>query len=112
MANTVKLTLQNEMLIAAPSGEIDHHSAIAVRGEIDEALYRDLPRMLVIDIGNVDFMDSSGLGLILGRYTKAKELGIPLMIANPTPRAEKILKMAGIDRMMQITRISPVRKDN
>lgn len=111
MDDTVKLIFQNEILTATLLGEIDHHSAVAIRGKIDDALYRDLPRNLVIDIGNVGFMDSSGLGLILGRYRKAKELGIPLSVANPTPSVKKILSMAGIDRMIQITQSPLGRKD-
>lgn len=111
MDETLTLAFENGILTAALSGEIDHHGAAAVRGRIDEALYRDLPSTLVIDIANVGFMDSSGLGLILGRYRKAKELGIPLVVANPTPAAAKIFRMAGIDRMIQITKNSPIRKD-
>ena len=90
-----------DILTATLSGEIDHHSAIAIRTHIDEALFVKRPELLVIDIGRVDFMDSSGLGLIMGRLAKASELGIRLAVANPSPRAVKMLKMAGLDRLIQ-----------
>lgn len=102
MEENLKISYVDETLTVALSGEIDHHRAVSVRAGIDEAMYRELPKTLVIDIGGVDFMDSSGLGLILGRYTKAKEIGTMLVIRNPSARAEKMLKMAGIDRMIKI----------
>ncbi len=102
MEENLKISYVDETLTAALSGEIDHHRAVSVRAGIDEAMYRELPKTLVIDIGGVDFMDSSGLGLILGRYTKAKEIGTMLVIRNPSARAEKMLKMVGIDRMIKI----------
>ena len=109
MEEHLKISYTDETLIAALSGEIDHHRAVSVRTGIDEAMYRELPKTLVIDIGGVDFMD--GLGLILGRYTKAKEIGTSLVVRNPSVRAERMLKMAGIDRMIKIENQSDNRKD-
>ena len=102
MEENLKLSYASETLVAALSGEIDHHGAVGVRKDIDDALYAHMPKTLVIDIGGVDFMDSSGLGLIMGRYTKAKEIGTSLVVQNPSVRAEKMLKMAGMDRMIKI----------
>ena len=67
-------------------GEIDHHSASAVRTSMDDMIKSRRPERLIIDMSAVDFMDSSGLGLILGRYAKAKELGIAVVIKNPSKR--------------------------
>ena len=111
MEENLKISCVGETLTAALSGEIDHHRAVSVRAGIDEAMYRELPKTLIIDIGGVDFMDSSGLGLILGRYTKAKEIGTMLVIRHPSPRAEKMLKMAGIDRIIKIENTSDMGKD-
>ena len=47
-------------------------------------------------------MDSSGLGLILGRYQKANDLGIEVMLSNPSPRTERLIVMTGIDKMIKI----------
>ena len=102
MEEVLTLSYEADTLIAALAGELDHHLAASVRAKIDEAMYAGRPKSLVIDIGGVDFMDSSGLGLIMGRYTKAQELGAVLIVRNPSARAEKMLKMAGMDRIMQI----------
>ena len=83
-------------------GEIDHHSAVSVRSSIDDMIRRFRPSTLVIDMSAVDFMDSSGLGLILGRYTKAVELGILFKVANPSPQIRKILDLAGTERLIKI----------
>ena len=104
MEDTLKLSYRERTLIAALGGEIDHHSAIGVRGKIDEAMFYYKPEFLIIDIGEVDFMDSSGIGLIMGRLAKAKELGTSLIIQNPSKRVIRMLKMAGLDRIIPITK--------
>ena len=83
-------------------GEIDHHSAVAIRREIDDMLLRDRPEKLILDLGTVDFMDSSGLGLIMGRYTLMGELGGRTVIRNAGERVMKILTLAGLDKIISI----------
>ena len=55
----------------------------------------------LLDLAGVDFMDSSGLGLVLGRYRKIKELGGDMFISNASARTAKILKMAGVDKLIK-----------
>lgn len=83
-------------------GEIDHHSAFSVRSEIDDIICLERPKTLVLDLSGVDFMDSSGLGLIMGRYALVSELSGNMIILNPTERVKKILSLAGIGRMISI----------
>ena len=98
----VKLTLDEGVLTAFVRGEIDHHNAKAARRRIDRELESSRPRELRLDLSGVNFMDSSGLGLILGRYTKAKDLGVAFAVQNPTPATMKILTLAGGERMIKI----------
>ena len=93
------------------SGDIDHHTARLLRGSIDSELYLYRPETTVIDLSGVSFMDSAGLGLILGRYTKIKELGGKLIVANPDSEAEKILKLAGAEKLITIKKIERSGKD-
>ena len=81
-------------LLARITGDIDHHSAPGIREEIDRLLEQQRPARLLLDLGETDFMDSSGLGLILGRKRKTDELGIGLVLINPTPGCRKILHLA------------------
>jgi stage II sporulation protein AA (anti-sigma F factor antagonist) len=91
------------------SGEIDHHNARTVRTQIDETLQLKRPMRLELDLSQVAFMDSSGLGLILGRFNKASELGTEFLLTNPTPGVMKILDLAGIGRLIKIERKTQVR---
>lgn len=106
----LELSFRDETLTAKLKSEIDHHSATAVRERIDEALYRERPRLLVFELSEVNFMDSSGLGLILGRYAKARELGTEVIIKNPSKRTEKIFRMAGTAGIIKITHDKEKRK--
>lgn len=83
-------------------GEIDHHSAVSVRGDIDELVFETRAKKLVLDLSEISFMDSSGLGLIMGRYSLIKELGGTLILRSPTPAATKILSLAGMERVLKI----------
>ena len=98
----VRYEMQGERLTAFVSGEIDHHSAVLVRSDIDEKILIERPKTIALELSSVDFMDSSGLGLIMGRYNRITELGGALKIGNPSKNAERMLKMSGADKMIQI----------
>jgi len=95
---------ENDRLIALISGEVDHHNAKKIRAVIDGKMMSARPSALVLDLSEVTFMDSSGLGLILGRFSKSSDLGIPFSVSNPTRAVEKILDLAGMERIIRITR--------
>ncbi|MBE6631662.1 MAG: STAS domain-containing protein [Ruminococcaceae bacterium] len=84
------------------SGDIDHHSASGMREYIDKKIFFYRAKSIVMDLSNVDFMDSSGLGLILGRYARACEIGASFKVCDPNPAAEKILSLAGTGKMIEI----------
>ena len=105
-----KIEYDGGILIVKPSGEIDPHSAKSLREEIDTALYLYRPSTVIIDLAGIGFMDSSGLGLILGRYTKAKELGGRLILANPAPSVERILNLAGTHKLITIKKNEVIKK--
>ena len=97
-----EISYTNQTLYIKLSGDIDHHSAKYIREDIDRELYKYQPTTVIMELSAVDFMDSSGLGLILGRYTKVNLLGGVLKIANPNERIEEILKMAGTEKLIPI----------
>lgn len=86
------------VLTAAIAGEIDHHTARPLRDAIDGELIRRRPKVLVLALKDVSFMDSSGLGLMLGRFTRMQSLGGQMKISDPTPEVMKILHLAGFDK--------------
>ncbi len=83
-------------------GDIDHHSAKQIRTETDMLLVQLAPSHLVLDLSGITFMDSSGLGLVLGRYTKAKAAGMSFSAVNCDKRILRIFEMAGMDRLIKI----------
>lgn len=88
-------------LVARITGDIDHHSAPGIREEIDRLLEKEKPSRLLLDLGETDFMDSSGLGLILGRKRKTEEIGAHLVLLNPTEGCMKILRLAGMEKQIE-----------
>ncbi len=91
-----------DVLTAAITGEVDHHGARRIRTKIDEEVMTERPRGLVLDLSRVSFMDSSGIGLILGRFSKASEMGMSFAVSNPSDGTKKILDLAGMDRIVRI----------
>jgi stage II sporulation protein AA (anti-sigma F factor antagonist) len=83
-------------------GEIDHHGAVALREDLDRLLWRERPRRLVLNLSRIEFMDSAGLGLLMGRYRLMRELGGVMALSSPNPRVLKILRLAGMERFFEI----------
>ena len=93
----IKSITSGKTLTVFLDGDIDHHNARMIRSKIDTKIYIQRPDELILDLSRVCFMDSSGLGLILGRYTKSVELGIIFKVVNPTPQIRKILDLADLN---------------
>lgn len=81
------------------SGDIDHHSAKSLREAIDKALFLYRPARFELHLGSVDFMDSSGLGLILGRRAVCDDMGIKMTLSGTSEQIKKILELAGADTL-------------
>lgn len=96
------VSCEGKTVIVSLTGEIDHHNASALRTGIDRLIYEKRPSKLVLDLEKIDFMDSSGLGLIMGRYSLIREFGGELSVRNPNEGVLKICKLAGMERMIRI----------
>jgi len=100
----ISYELKDDFMVIHIGGEIDHHNAVAVRTEIDEEIVVKRPTRVLLELSGVDFMDSSGLGLIMGRYALMKRLGSTLAVLDPSPAVLKIITLAGMDRMISVLR--------
>ena len=78
------------------SGDIDHHSARDMRESIDAAVQMKKPSLLRLDFSGVKFMDSSGIGLIMGRYRLMKLIGGSLLVCNVPPHIKRIIDLSGV----------------
>ncbi len=93
-----------ESLVVILKGEIDHHGAVRVRQELDELIVKERPIAVVMDLSAIEFMDSSGLGLIMGRYALLQKMGGTLRLKNPNERISKIFELANLGRLITIER--------
>ena len=93
---TVSFSPAGETLYAFLAGEIDHDAAQSLRIQLDDALVSRSPRTMILDFGGVGFMDSSGIGLILGRQRVARTLGTTLQIQHAPAQLRRVLQLAGI----------------
>lgn len=95
----MKIKANGDVLTVYLQGEIDHHSAKLMREEIDSAVDFNMPALLVLDFTEVSFMDSSGIGLVMGRFKNLQKNGAELNLSNLSNNIYKIMKLAGIDRL-------------
>lgn len=84
------------------SGEIDHHNTAEIRSDIDLAIEKFRPQKLILDFDGVTFMDSSGIGLVMGRYKAVKACSGVVIIENTGSQIKKVMRLAGLDRLAVI----------
>ena len=96
---------EEKLLVLKIVDEVDECSAQKIRREADYEIKRYMPRKVVFDFDSVTFMDSSGIGLIIGRYKFTNMLGGKLEVANLTQNVKKIFEMSGILKLIPVTEI-------
>ena len=101
---SVEIKTSGDTVTAYLSGELDHHSAKEMREAVDNAVELNMPSKLVLDFKGVSFMDSSGIGLVMGRYRTLSLSGGKLIVSNLSPQLYKIMKLSGIERIASINK--------
>ncbi len=81
------------------SGELDHHAARSMREQVDGAIERSTAKSLRLDFAGVTFMDSSGIGLIMGRYRLMAARGGRLSVVGASERLLRVMKLAGLEKL-------------
>lgn len=95
------ITQENNVMTVYLSGEIDHHAAKPIRERTDTALIRMKPERLVLDFSGVTFMDSSGVGLVMGRCKTARSLGCRTAVTGLKERDRRIMQMSGLTGLVE-----------
>ncbi len=98
----VKISVTPMRVTVSVSGEIDHHNAAVIRYEADEAIQASLSPNVRIDFGDVTFMDSSGIGFVMGRYRVVQSYGGNLEVVNLSERIYSMMKLAGLDKLVKL----------
>lgn len=87
-------------LIVSIEGEIDHHTSRSLKERMDSRFIMEPVKNMIIDLSQVTFMDSAGIGLIMGRMKRVSSVGGKMSIRNPKPEIIKIIKMSNVDDLI------------
>lgn len=96
---SVEIKTDEDVVTAFLSGEIDHHVALPIREKTDAAIISAHPKRVVLDFSGVTFMDSSGIGLVMGRYKICESMGASLEIHGLSRHAYKVMCLAGLQNL-------------
>ena len=99
---SVSINVAGEVVTAHLGGELDHHTAKEMRETIDNAVELNMPSLLILDFKDVSFMDSSGIGLVMGRYRNLIKTGAELHITGAPSQIYKMFKLAGIEKLAKL----------
>ena len=104
--------VRNQSLIIHVPKELDHHSALPIRKQAEDGIRKQADdimmhqniREVVMDFSGTDFMDSSGIGMMMGRYRAVQRNGGHMRAEHVNDRVKKILDMAGIGKLIEISK--------
>jgi stage II sporulation protein AA (anti-sigma F factor antagonist) len=98
----VQLIRRKDCLLVRLKGELDHHTSVIFREAVEKELQKELICNLVLNLEHLTFMDSSGLGVILGRYQQIKTRKGKLLICSPGGQLKKIMQIGGLLRIIPV----------
>lgn len=96
----IRFNNRGTTLIVDVSGELDHHTAEYLKQKVDGEIIKSINKNVVFDFTNVTFMDSSGIGVIMGRYKNIQNFNGKMAIANASPQIKRIFEMSGLMRVI------------
>ena len=98
----IKHFIKEKMLVVEITEELDHHESEKIRRRVDYEIQRFIPKRVIFDFDRVVFMDSAGIGLIIGRYKNIASYGGSLELMNVKEKVKRIFEMSGILKMIPI----------
>ena len=97
-----KFNKEDKLLILEITEEIDHHTTEKIRRKADYEIERFSPKRTIFDFNKVTFMDSAGIGMLIGRYKLVTMLGGTMEMVHVKPNIRKIFEMCGIPKIMKV----------
>ena len=98
----VKHFIEDKILLFEFTEELDHHESEKIRKRADYEIQRFMPKKVILDFKRVNFMDSAGIGLIIGRYKSANSYGGTLELVNVNKKVKRIFEMSGVLKIVPI----------
>lgn len=102
MSLNIEMEIKHDVLLLRLSGELDHHSADLLREEATKAIETYQIRHIVMNLEQLDFMDSSGLGVILGRYKQIKQNHGEMVVCAISPAIQRLFDMSGLFKIIRL----------
>ncbi len=93
---------ETKTLTVCPSGELDSHMAEKIRNTIDSEILKSGARKLVFDLSDIPFMDSSGIGMLIGRYKLMKRMDGQVEVTGMNQSVRRIFRMSGLNQIMKV----------
>ena len=103
----MRVEITGRTLVAHIDGELDQHSAGHIRRELDKCLRRTGVVNLVLDFSKLQFMDSSGIGVIIGRYKIVRSIGGEVVVVSSSKNMDRIITASGLKRIMSVCKTVP-----
>ena len=98
----MNITVSGSVIVATLDLDVDHSTVGIIRSKIDMEIKRNPVSLLIFDMTNLEFIDSSGIGLILGRYKLISSLGGKICIANAKKHIIKLINMSGLHKILSV----------
>lgn len=101
MSLHIEMETKQEVLVVRLQGELDHHTAEELRTKVDEVLRNPNIRHIVLSLAHLAFMDSSGIGVILGRYKQVSARSGEMVVCSINPTIFRIFEMSGLFKVIK-----------
>ncbi len=102
MSLNIKLEKKQAVLLVRLEGELDHHTAEILRGKIESRLEENHVKHIILNLENLSFMDSSGIGVILGRYKQIKARNGEMIVCSISPPVKRLFDMSGLFKIIRL----------
>ncbi|WP_066370112.1 anti-sigma F factor antagonist [Neobacillus fumarioli] len=102
MSLNIELETKHDVLCIRLSGELDHHTADELRDQVSAVIEKNKIRHIVLNLEQLTFMDSSGLGVILGRYKQIKQVHGEMVVCAISPSIQRLFDMSGLFKIVKM----------
>ncbi|MFD2617695.1 MULTISPECIES: anti-sigma F factor antagonist [Terrilactibacillus] len=101
MSLQIDLDVKYEVLCIRLEGELDHHTAEDLRNQVNDLMKQKAVQHILLNLGQLQFMDSSGLGVILGRYKQIASLGGEMVVCSISPAVRRLFELSGMFKIIR-----------
>ncbi|MCP8616765.1 anti-sigma F factor antagonist [Salirhabdus salicampi] len=102
MSLSVEFESKEDVLLVRLSGELDHHTSEQLKEKWQKEMQKEPIRHVIVNLETLSFMDSSGLGVMLGRYKETKQLGGEMVVCSISPSVKRLFDLSGLFKIIRL----------